>query len=277
MSKLGYTWYAKDWRSNMDVSELSLQEKGFYRELIDECFLKNSSQIQINERTFCRLHGINSRTFGKVLQKLCESSLIVIENFEDCIISIPSTSKRLGVIEASFNGGKTGSRLGVKNVTKSKEKYKSNTKSNTKSKENTSDKLLTEVKTSDVPLNEVEFYEIALNIHKKIISNIIEAGGSTKKIEGAIYKTWVDPIRFMMFEDGVTREQINKAARFGLQDSFWKTNILTTAGFRKHFDKLILDSNGTKKGQSINERYSKEFQDELKDQLNKFNSAINTQ
>lgn len=136
---------------------------------------------------------------------------------------------------------------------------------------------LTEVKTSDVPLNEVEFYEIALNIQKKIISNILEAGGSTKKIEGAIYKTWVDPIRLMMSVDGVTREQINKAARFGLQDSFWKTNILTTAGFRKHFDKLILDSNGTKKGQSINERYSKEFQDELKDQLNKFNSAINTQ
>jgi len=132
MAKLGYTWYAKDWRSNMDVSELSLQEKGFYRELIDECFLKNTSQIQINERTFCRLHGINSRTFAKVLQKLHDSLLIVIDNFDETIISIPSTSKRLGVIDSASIGGKNSKAIGNNNAsikpTKSKEKSKSNTK-----------------------------------------------------------------------------------------------------------------------------------------------------
>ncbi len=107
-------------------------------------------------------------------------------------------------------------------------------------------KPLTKVTTSEVPLNEVEFYQIALNIQKKIKSNIEAAGGSTKKIEQAIYKTWVDPIRLMMSVDGVTREQINKAALFGLNDDFWKKNILSTTNFRKHFDKLILDSNGKK-------------------------------
>ena len=122
MAKLGYTWYAKDWRANMNVSELTLQEKGFYRELIDECFLKNSSKIQLNERTFCRLHGINSRTFAKVLKKLHESLLIVIENFDETIIQIPSVTKRLGVIDTASEGGKKSSRLGVKNVTKSNTK-----------------------------------------------------------------------------------------------------------------------------------------------------------
>ncbi len=124
MAKLGYTWYAKDWRSNMDVSELTLQEKGFYRELIDECFLKNTSKIQLNERTFCRLHGINSRTFTKVLQKLHDSFLIVIENFDETIISIPSTTKRLGVIEKAVKGGKSSVKNSVKKIAKSKEKEK---------------------------------------------------------------------------------------------------------------------------------------------------------
>lgn len=108
-------------------------------------------------------------------------------------------------------------------------------------------KRLTAVITTEIPLNEVEFYEIALNIQKKIKSNLESAGGSTRKIEQANYKTWVDPIRLMMSVDGITREQINKAARFGLTDEFWKKNILSTTSFRKHFDKLILDSNGKSK------------------------------
>jgi septum formation topological specificity factor MinE len=126
MSKLGYTWYAKDWRSNMNVSDLTLQEKGFYRELIDECFIRNSSKIQLNERTFCRLHGINSRTFTKVLQKLHESLLIVIENYDDVTISIPSTIKRLGVIEQASSGGKAKAISSEKKSAKLKEKEKEN-------------------------------------------------------------------------------------------------------------------------------------------------------
>lgn len=114
----------------MDVSELTLQEKGFYRELIDECFLKSSSKIELNERTFCRLHGINSRTFTKVLRKLHESSLIVLENIEGTIISVPSTSKRLGVVEQSSNGGK------AKALSIEKKSAKEKEKSNTKEKEN---------------------------------------------------------------------------------------------------------------------------------------------
>jgi hypothetical protein len=128
MAKLGYTWYAKDWRSNMDVLELSLQEKGFYRELIDECFIKRSVKIQLNERTFCRLHGINSRTFTKVLRKLSESSLIVIEDKEDLTISIPSVIDRLEKITKSSEGGKKSKTLKEKSTSKEKEKEKEKVK-----------------------------------------------------------------------------------------------------------------------------------------------------
>lgn len=123
--------------------------------------------------------------------------------------------------------------------------------------------LLTEVKTSDVPLEQVEYYQIALNIQKKIRETLLEGGSSTAQIDKAKYKTWVDPIRLMMTADGITREQINKAARFGFDDDFWKKTILSTSNFRKHFNRIILDSNGKQKNGSITERFSKEYLSKL--------------
>mgnify|MGYP000521508741 CR=1 FL=1 len=35
MAKLGYTWYPKDWGNSDSVFELSLSERGLYREFID--------------------------------------------------------------------------------------------------------------------------------------------------------------------------------------------------------------------------------------------------
>ena len=103
MSRLGYTFYPKDWRSNMKIVGLSLQEKGFYRELIDECFIKQSANITLNKRTFCAFHRLNSRSFARLLQKLEESLLIVCPNFDETLtevnILIPSVSKRLKIKE----------------------------------------------------------------------------------------------------------------------------------------------------------------------------------
>lgn len=118
MAKLGYTFYPKDWRSSMNVSQLTLQEKGFYRELIDECFIQSSSKIKINCKTFTRINQLNVRSFTRLLEKLHESLLIVCPNFDKTLseveILIPSVSNRLGVIESASNGGKTKA-LNVKN------------------------------------------------------------------------------------------------------------------------------------------------------------------
>jgi len=129
MAKLknGYTWWPKDWRSNMEIASLSLQEKGFYRELIDETFIQMSAKIKLNERVFCRLHGINSRTFRKLLQNLSENDLIVIENLSETIITIPSVSKRLGNIEQSYKGGNNHEKkinIDKKQEAKQKQKHK---------------------------------------------------------------------------------------------------------------------------------------------------------
>lgn len=136
MTKLGYTWYPKDWRSSMNVSQLSLQEKGFYRELIDECYLQNSNKIAFKMQTFTRLHGINSRSFEKLLQNLHETLLILIEKFDkntgEVEIVINSVSDRLGMIKKASKGGSISSREGVKNEPKkvTKEKLKEKEKLN---------------------------------------------------------------------------------------------------------------------------------------------------
>ena len=122
MAKLGYTFYVKDWRTDDDVFELSLAEKGFFRELIDECFMQNSQNICIKIPTFCRKHGINRRTFTKLLQNLSETSLIVLVNSDGSEIEIPSVSKRLGMIEQATNGGKKSTRKGIKNVNNGEKK-----------------------------------------------------------------------------------------------------------------------------------------------------------
>jgi hypothetical protein len=110
MARLGYTFYPKDWRSSMNVSQLNLQERGFYRELIDECFIQNSFKIKINCKSFTRIHQLNSRSFARLLAKLHESLLIVCPNFDQTLpeveILIPSVSHRLGVIKDASNGGK---------------------------------------------------------------------------------------------------------------------------------------------------------------------------
>jgi hypothetical protein len=134
MARLGYTFYPKDWRSSMNVSQLNLQERGFYRELIDECFIQNSFKIKINCKSFTRIHQLNSRSFARLLAKLHESLLIVCPNFDQTLpeveILIPSVSHRLVVIKDASNGGKgkalNTQKSSAKENIKEKEKEKGN-------------------------------------------------------------------------------------------------------------------------------------------------------
>lgn len=116
----------------MNVSQLNLQEKGFYRELIDECFIQNSYQIKINCKTFTRIHQLNVRSFARLLAKLHESLLIVCPNFDQSLeeveVLIPSVSNRLCIIDRSSNGGKAKAEKSEKNSAKYKYKEKENIK-----------------------------------------------------------------------------------------------------------------------------------------------------
>lgn len=149
----------------------------------------------------------------------------------------------------------------AKNAVKVKDKDRVKDKEKVKDKEIT---LLVESAThADVPPEHLEYLEIAQAFHKLIISNLEEAGASTKKTAGAKLKTWLDPIRLMVEQDGVTKEQFLKMWRTIKTNAFWKKNILSTAKLREQQEKLILEANNGTKGQNKQPGISDKFAREI--------------
>ena len=114
MSKLGYTWYPKDWGNSEAVFELNLSERGLYRELIDMAMLNDNTTI-INSRVWCRKFDIEHDDLWLIIEKIKELKLIEIINEdsedEDLILFIPSCEPRLKLVR----GGKKGGEKSVKN------------------------------------------------------------------------------------------------------------------------------------------------------------------
>ena len=110
MSKLGYTWYPKDWGNSEAVFQLNLTQRGLYRELIDLAMLNDNKTI-LNESVWCRKWDIIIDDLHTELDKLHALGLIVYKiqnNNEDLpsIIFIPSCEPRLKMVRGGSNGGK---------------------------------------------------------------------------------------------------------------------------------------------------------------------------
>tara|TARA_R110001632_G_scaffold228177_1_gene363186 strand:- start:38 stop:712 length:675 start_codon:yes stop_codon:yes gene_type:complete len=108
MSKLGYTWYPKDWGNSEAVFELTLEERGLYRELIDMAML-NDNTTECNYNVWSRKFNIDFDDILVLLDKIAEVNLIeyVInedENIKDTIF-IPSCEPRLKLSRGGKNGG----------------------------------------------------------------------------------------------------------------------------------------------------------------------------
>jgi len=101
-SKLGYTWYPKDWGNSESVFELSLSERGMYRELIDLAML-NDNKTEIKKTVWCRKFGVQIVELDCILTNL--ESLNLIEIKED-ILFVPSCEKRLNLVRGGSKGGK---------------------------------------------------------------------------------------------------------------------------------------------------------------------------
>ena len=99
--KLGYKWYDKDWATNEKVAELNLEERGFYRELIDLA-MRRDNKVNKNIRWFSRNYNSNPAKIKKLLSRL--ESVNVIE-IEDDIITVPSCWGRISAINIASKGG----------------------------------------------------------------------------------------------------------------------------------------------------------------------------
>ena len=103
MSKLGYTFYPKDWQTDDAIFELSLEERGLFRELIDLAML-NDNTTNINHNIWCRKFNIEEvDSLIAILERLRDLNLIEIK---DNTLFIPSCEKRLKLVRGGRNGGK---------------------------------------------------------------------------------------------------------------------------------------------------------------------------
>ena len=102
MSKLGYTFYPKDWASDEKVFELLLHERGLFRELIDLAML-NDNKTKINHSVWCRKYAITENELDTILITLVDKELIEINKNT---LFIPSCEKRLSLVRAGRKGGK---------------------------------------------------------------------------------------------------------------------------------------------------------------------------
>jgi hypothetical protein len=101
MSKLGYTWYPKDWQTSDGVFELTLAERGFYREAIDLAML-NDNTTTINYKVWCRKFAATENELETILITLTNLKLITIDND---VLFIPSCENRLQLSRAGRKGG----------------------------------------------------------------------------------------------------------------------------------------------------------------------------
>jgi hypothetical protein len=102
MAKLGYTWYPKDWGNSESVFELSLSERGLYREFIDLAML-NDNTTEIKKDVWIRKFCVSKEDLDFILCKLI--SLNLVEIIDD-ILFIPSCESRLKLVRGGSNGGK---------------------------------------------------------------------------------------------------------------------------------------------------------------------------
>ena len=103
MGKLGYTWYPKDWGNSEAVFELTLQQRGLYRELIDMAML-NDNKTKYNPVIWARKFASTEDEIELILARLEELGLIIDKDHN--FLFIPSCEARLNLVRGGRKGGK---------------------------------------------------------------------------------------------------------------------------------------------------------------------------
>lgn len=112
MAKLGYTWYPKDWGNSESVFEMTLSERGLYRELIDLAML-NNNETEIKYDVWSRKYAISIDELKLILEKLVKLNVLKINGTN---LFIPSCEPRLNL----SRGGKASkpNETSLKNLSK---------------------------------------------------------------------------------------------------------------------------------------------------------------
>jgi hypothetical protein len=96
------------------------------------------------------------------------------------------------------------------------------------------------VNRSEIPENYLGYFDWALKFQKLFLETLKNKGAPTKKTEKTSFKECFEPIRLMMEEDGVSKEQLQLAYELLTgSNEFWKGIILSTRKLREKIGSLI--------------------------------------
>jgi hypothetical protein len=140
--KLGYTWYPKDWGNSESVFELSLSERGLYRELIDLAMF-NDNKTEVKLDVWIRKFGCSLDELNKILEHLLKLELI---NIKSNMLFIPSCESRLVFVRTGSTGGKSKGKVKgiVKGVDEGNSKGMVNQRERERERENKNTEFLNE-------------------------------------------------------------------------------------------------------------------------------------
>lgn len=126
-------------------------------------------------------------------------------------------------------------------------------------------KLLTEIEISEVPEDLIIPYKYALIFHKSIIDNLKSKGLPVTKYEKVKFKNYIDPVKQMIEEDGVSISQIERMLNFlkNPKNEFWNKIVTDTRILRKNSTKILLASE-VKNPMSISEDNSQSLTEKLR-------------
>jgi len=120
--------------------------------------------------------------------------------------------------------------------------------------------LLSQVDESTLDHRDKEYYQIANSFMELFKSNLLELNISTKTLDSAKFKTWINPIRLLMENDNRTIEEFREVFEFIKNDNFWKQQIRSTEKLRKkdkdgvtYFEVLLIKSRNEQKRKSVSE------------------------
>lgn len=206
--------------------------------------------------------GIKSyNTYKKAYKELIEFGFIIevkasSNQYQSCIIALSNFDKPLNKsLDKSLTLHLTNQSKSTQQIKESIIKQETSKPLNKKPK-TINNHLLSEIKISDVDLSEVEYFEIAKAFQQLFIKNLKTDDAPTNNQEKATYKNYVTPIRLMMQNDGVTKDQLTVVFKYlGSPDGkFWASNVLSTKKLREKIATIISKSkeNGNRNNSNYN-------------------------
>lgn len=200
MAKLGYTWYPKDWGTSESVFELSLSERGLYREFIDLAML-NDNKTEIKKDVWVRKFCVSDNELNTILDKLFSLNLIEIN---ENILFIPSCENRLKLVRGGSNGGKKSKPNTKPSIKPFESLDEKNQKPTTKQREiEIESKIEIEKKIKEININDIKLYFFENGYSEISAQKFFDyySVASWKDSKGNKVKNWKQKAQAVWFKD----------------------------------------------------------------------------